>query len=149
MAYWTLTETSQSRGIYLYLVDADEERLSKPVTSISWAGAKPSENILLQLQGMEQTIDLTFLMFDDGTNKAFGTGATGTTIEQQRTWLRDKVFIGTDLTNSQRLSMKHTISGGPHGTIAGVLTDVMYHNKSTDPMSLSVDIRFTTGTQYI
>lgn len=139
--YWTLTNSS-GYGLKMYLIGTDEERISKPVTSISWAGCKPSDNLLMQLQGMEQTVDLDFLMYDNGENKAVG--GTKVTIDDQREWLRDYVFI-----NNGDMDTSWTLSGGTYSSLAVVVTDVMFHNKGDDPLSLGVTIRMTVGTQVL
>lgn len=139
--YWTLTNNS-GYGIKMYLIGDDEERISKPVTSISWAGCKPSENLLLQLQGMEQTIDLSFRMYDNGENKAVGGSAV--TVDAQRNHLRDNVFI-----NNGDMDTEWTLSGGTYSSVEVVVTDLMFHAKGDDPLSLDVTVRMTVGKQVL
>jgi len=139
--YWTLTN-SDNFGLKMYLIGTDEERISKPVTSISWAGCKPSDNLLMQLQGMEMTVDLDFRMYDNGENKAINGSAV--TVDAQRIWLRDKVFI-----DDGKMDTSWTLTGGAYSGLVVVVTDVMFHNKHDDPLSLDVSIRMTVGKQVL
>lgn len=85
-----LTSEGYSYDIYpIQSVDPDQ---TKNATSISVPGQAAENNILLGISGMGRDIQISFYLYDDGTDRANGTyTSTVTTVAEQHTYLRDEI----------------------------------------------------------
>ncbi|MDD3492261.1 MAG: hypothetical protein PHZ19_02030 [Candidatus Thermoplasmatota archaeon] len=75
---WYITRTygATTRRYNLRLVQTAPDRQTLPNTSIGMPGGDATKNICIAIQGMENTLDVTFIMTDNGTDKSNGTHGT-------------------------------------------------------------------------
>jgi len=142
---WYIKLEDEGYKYIFKLIRSMPERQTKPVTSISLPGQGATSNILMTLQGMSRTIDLTWTMYNDGTDKSNGTAPFGDfpggvkTIAEQKEWLRDYI-------HSKEIDAKWTFYSDDYPSgIECVITDLSFDEQGDTPLSTDATIRLTIG----
>lgn len=122
-------------------------RQRKPVTSISYATAKPTDNILMAIQGMERIYDISFYIKDDTEDRSMGTAPTGDfpngvkTRDEQENWLLNYI-------HSEKIGAKWKLFGDifPATGLECVIEEIYFEIKEEDPLKDDCTIRITVGS---
>ena len=146
MGDYYITETTQNYRYNLKLIQSISPRQNKPAMSIALPGMSATSNILMQLQGMERTYDITFYLYNDGTDKSEGTAPSGDfpngvkTVEEQMKWLMDYIhYYSTDA--------KWKIYGDifPSTGLDCQIIDISFQDDANTPLHTQATIRITVG----
>lgn len=121
-------------------------RQKKPMTSISIPGEPPSANILLALQGMERTYDISFYIKDRDEDMSMGTAPTDVFPNGVKTKLEQEVWL-TDYIHASKLSSTWKLFGDyfPSGGIDCILEEIMIQVKEDDPLKDDCSLKLTVG----
>lgn len=94
----TLELTTEGLQYQVSVIQDGEETQTKDAVSIAPPGLPPEDNILLGISGMQNDIEVRFVLLDDGTDKANGTAAglgfandTVVSVNEQRRYLLDHI----------------------------------------------------------
>ena len=129
----------------LKLIRTMPTRQTKGVTSIALPGMAATSNILMALQGMQLTIDLTFTMYNDGTDKSNGTAPSGDfpngvkTITEQKDWLINYIH-SADIDAKWYFYSDDYPSG-----IKCIVNEISFDEQNETPISTDATIRLVIG----
>lgn len=146
MGNYYVVETTKTYRYNFKIIQSLDSRQNKPAMSIAIPGMSATSNILLQLQGMERTIDLTWYLFNDGTDKSNGTAPIGIfpngvkTVEEQQKWLLDYIHY-------YDIGAKWKIYGDifPATGLACQIIDISFSNDANTPLHTSGTMKITVG----
>jgi len=147
MGDYYITETTKNYRYNLKLIQSINPRQTKPATSIALPGMSATSNILMQLQGMERTYDITFYLYNDSTDKSEGTAPSGDfpngvkTIAEQEDWLLNYIHYYS-------INAKWKIYGDifPSTGLVCQLIDVYFNEDANTPLHTQATIRITVGS---
>jgi len=87
-------ENEESGKEFRFAVVEDlTDSLSRDVTSIPLPSNSSQDTVLFPLTGIEEDIEWSFILFDDGTDKSNGTSPSRIeTLDEQREYLRNEIY---------------------------------------------------------
>ena len=143
--YYIVEETTGYKYIFK-LIKSIDRRQRKPFTSVSIPGKSATNNILLAIQGQEQVVDITFTIYDDGTDRSDGTAPTDVfpdgvkTIEEQMKWLLDYI-------HQAKIDAKWRLYGDyfPSGGLPCLIEEIVIDDKAETPLNVDCTIRVVVG----
>jgi len=88
----TLNPSTDNYQYDVTMIQSADEDQRKDALSIAPPGLPASDNLLLGVSGMESTISIDFIIYNDGTDKANGTYTSSVvTVEEQIEYLREVI----------------------------------------------------------
>lgn len=153
MAYYIKTDIDDDDeyeySYELKLISEFNDKIKEGSTTMPLPGESATESIIMALEGETQEITISFLIYDDGTNRAIDDDETNTapdaftddtveTIEEQKEYLMDYI-------KKTDIGVQNYISSRTYTDRKCKITNLTFREVSDQPLRLACDMTLKVG----